>query len=234
MNPTRRLLLGVLKYPASYTATVQESAYGELKSPRWLSECKKQKPPKCYLDTEDKVVDWILEPLNSNIIEFTKLEPHKSGHLKPANKALDTSIMELADDISYSLHDLEDAISLGMITRTDWEDHNQAQEKDSNVLKVKRFNSCGLLNKEHRLLLDHIFELVENKVIKSTNVQQLEFKGQKLVMELFDTLASDPKRLLPSSTLSRYERQDSDSKRMRVICDYVSGMTLIFRVLKHI
>ena len=125
LNPTRRLLLGVLKYPSSYTATVQESAYGELKSPRWLSESKKQKPPKCYLDTEDKVVDWILEPLNSNIIEFTKLEPHKSGHLKPANKALDTSIMELADDISYSLHDLEDAISLGMITRTDWEDHNQ-------------------------------------------------------------------------------------------------------------
>lgn len=277
LNPTRRLLLGVLKYPSSYTATVQESAYGELKSPRWLSESKKQKPPKCYLDTEDKVVDWILEPLNSNIIEFTKLEPHKSGHLKPANKALDTSIMELADDISYSLHDLEDAISLGMITRTDWEDHNQAQEKDSNVLKEERFNSCGfnsitiaeklfskesyqrkdqigdlvnffitnievktsaissascnlikwnaVLNKEHRLLLDHIFELVENKVIKSTNVQQLEFKGQKLVMELFDTLASDPKRLLPSSTLSRYERQDSDSKRMRVICDYVSGMT---------
>ena len=82
-----------------------------------------------------------------------------------------------------------------------------------------------MLNKEHRLLLDHIFELVEKKVIKSTNVQQLEFKGQKLVMELFDTLASDPKRLLPSSTLSRYERQDSDSKRMRVISDYVSGMT---------
>lgn len=49
--------------------------------------------------------------------------------------------MELADDISYNLHDLEDAISLGMITRTDWEDHNQAQEKDSNVLKEERFNS---------------------------------------------------------------------------------------------
>ena len=31
--------------------------------------------------------------------------------------------MELADDISYSLHDLEDAIALGMVTRADWEEH---------------------------------------------------------------------------------------------------------------
>lgn len=42
----------------------------------------------------------------------------------------------------------------------------------------------------------HIFDLVKDKVIKSTNVQQLEFKGQKLVIELFEALASDPLRLL--------------------------------------
>ena len=33
-----------------------------------------------------------------------------------------------ADDISYSLHDLEDAISLGMITRKSWDEHNKGEE----------------------------------------------------------------------------------------------------------
>ena len=44
--------------------------------------------------------------------------------------------MELADDISYSLHDLEDAISLGMVLRKDWETHNNAK----NAL----FEACAL------------------------------------------------------------------------------------------
>lgn len=72
-----------------------------------------------------------------------------------------------------------------------------------------------------------IFKLVKNKVIKHENVQQLEFKGQKLIVELFGVLANDPCRFLPASTREIYERQTSlDEKAgMRVICDYVSGMT---------
>jgi dGTPase len=44
MNPTRRLLLAVLKYPAPY------SAFGN----------STERPPKCYLDTEQSIVDWLL------------------------------------------------------------------------------------------------------------------------------------------------------------------------------
>ncbi|WP_411691396.1 anti-phage deoxyguanosine triphosphatase [Acinetobacter gandensis] len=278
MNPTRRLLLGVLKYPASYTTTVQDKAYGEIKAPRWLSEAEKQKPPKCYLSSENDVVNWILKPLNTDEkAEFVKLKMHKSGHLKPMYKALDTSIMELADDISYSLHDLEDAISLGMITRSDWENHNQANEEGSADSKENRFKACGLdsnkiaeklfsnesyqrknqigdlvnqfitnaevkptgilsascdlikwnavLDKQHEQLLEHIFDLVKDKVIKSTNVQQLEFKGQKLVIELFEALASDPTRLLPTTTIVKYQKAETEIHKQRVICDYISGMT---------
>lgn len=278
MNPTRRLLLGVLKYPASYISTVQDNAYGEIKYPRWLSEAEKQKPPKCYLNSENDVVNWILEALNNDEkAEFVKSKPHKSGHLKPMYKALDTSIMELADDISYSLHDLEDAISLGMITRSDWENHNQANEEDNADSKENRFKACGLdsnkiaeklfsnesyqrknqigdlvnqfitnaevkptgilsassdlikwnavLDKQHEQLLEHIFDLVKDKVIKSPNVQQLEFKGQKLVIELFEALASDPTRLLPTTTIVRYQKAETETHKQQVICDYISGMT---------
>lgn len=72
-----------------------------------------------------------------------------------------------------------------------------------------------------------IFMLVKDKVIKHENVQLLEFKGQKLIVELFSVLASDPCRFLPTSTREVYERQSSlgQQEGMRVICDYVSGMT---------
>lgn len=42
-------------------------------------------------------------------------------------------------------------------------------------------------------LRKHIFDLVFDIVIKDENVQQLEFKGQKLIIELFQVLKEDPK-----------------------------------------
>ncbi|MHC8392671.1 anti-phage deoxyguanosine triphosphatase [Pseudomonas sp. LB3P93] len=270
LNPTRRLLLGVLKYPAPYSELVGETAYGQVPAQRWLCKAKEQHPPKCYLDDERDVVDWVLAPLaEAEKAEFTTWRKHKSGHMKPIYKGLDTSIMELADDISYSLHDLEDAISLGMITRKYWDEHNQGKavlfincERDVNQLadqlfsdesyerkkaigglvhqfilntvvkesgmpsattRLIKWNAC--MDENHKKLLEHIFNLVMTKVIESPNVQQLEFKGQKLVIELFDALNSDPERLLPSSTRKRYVSVDSASQKMRVVCDYISGMT---------
>lgn len=281
MNPSRRLLLGVLKYPGSYSDTVQKSAYGKIPPLKWQCKAKEQYPPKCYLDDERDVVEWILEPFTpEERAAFKKLEPHKSGHLKPMFKGLDTSIMELADDISYSLHDLEDAISLGMVTKTDWDTHNQKHEslftdceKSASILSGQLFSDESYQRKEaigslvhlfihntevrlsgigeatsslikwnaymgekHEKLLDHIFTLVKEKVIYSVNVQQLEFKGQKLVIELFETLSSDPERLLPANTLKRLpklvaeaatesEKKTNAAQRARLICDFVSGMT---------
>lgn len=276
MNPTRRLLLGILKYPAAYSASVKADAYAEVKATEWLSRAKNQKPPKCYLDSDEEVVDWILGPLvDSEKAEFcaTKDDPRESKestmHKRPIHKALDTSIMELADDISYSLHDLEDAISLGMISRDDWRSHNEGESdvflecglgldelteklfsKESHLRKkaigslvhcfiVNTYVDCSKLSKStvplikwnafmrdpQERLKDHIFDLVVKKVIKSPGVQQLEFKGQRLVIELFNALNSDPDRLLPLSTKERYQAAEGRGEKERVVCDYVSGMT---------
>ena len=77
-----------------------------------------------------------------------------------------------------------------------------------------------------KALMEKIQDLVLNKVIKSPNVQQLEFKGQRLVMELFAALQSDAERLLPLSTKKSYQQLSGDKKaQMRVICDFIAGMT---------
>lgn len=272
LNPTRRLLLGVLKYPASYGETVKPEAYGDVPTPSWLCKAGEQHPPKCYMDDEkDDVVKWIFEPLAADEkLTFTNIQDDdKSGHLKPMYKGLDTSIMELADDISYSLHDLEDAISLGMIAKKDWISHNEGNEElfrgcdeDSTSLAEDLFSEESYQRKKaignlvhkfiistkisesgissattdlitwnaymdeaHKKLLKHIFKLVMNRVIKSSNVQQLEFKGQRLVVELFDALSSDPERLLPGNAQKRYKAESTQQKKMRIICDFIAGMT---------
>jgi len=279
LDPTRRLLLGVLKYPVNYSNLVVNKT--ENQPPRgglnWLFKSSDFKPPKCYLDSEKDIVEFTLSPFTEADRKlFTSIKPgdKEVDHKKASYKALDTTIMDIADEISYSLHDLEDAISLGMVTRTMWMEHfcghaklftdchgitfsgtsesiadslfgESYRRKEcigmlvhlmiSNVI-LKENNSsfeCGMLKYNAVLpepveaLRLKIFKLVKNKVIKHENVQLLEFKGQKLVIELFSVLASDPIRFLPASTRDVYEKQVSFGQQagMRVICDYVSGMT---------
>ncbi|MFE8117596.1 anti-phage deoxyguanosine triphosphatase [Brenneria goodwinii] len=283
LDPTRRLLLGVLKYPVSYSLLVNKNRYDPIpaSSPDWLFKSSNYKPPKCYLDSEADVVRFALQPFSSedqalftSIETITAPDDKQPSHNKAIYKALDTTIMDLADEISYSLHDLEDAISLGMISRNMWMEHFEGKEDLFSNCHCSTFNGTsnsvanslfgesykrkecigmlvhlmitsvtlvdsnpdfksGMLGKKAVLpqqveaLREKIFSLVKAKVILHENVQLLEFKGQRLVVELFSVLASDPERFLPTSTLKIYKHQAQSGTKagMRVICDYVSGMT---------
>ncbi|MDZ1439217.1 dGTPase [Klebsiella pneumoniae] len=248
LDPTRRLLLGILKYPVKYSELVvkKDSIPATIGSPNWLFKSSDFKPPKCYLDSECDIVEFALSPFTEHdrrLFTSVKDGETKSDHKKASYKALDTTIMDLADEISYSLHDLEDAISLGMVTRAMWMEHFSGHETLFTDCHGKTFSGtcesvadslfgksykrkecigmlvhlmitsvelntknaafkCGMLKYNAVLpeaveaLRLKIFKLVENKVIKHENVQQLEFKGQKLIVELFGVLANDPCRFL--------------------------------------
>jgi dGTPase len=64
--------------------------------------------------------------------------------------------------------------------------------------------------------------VVVDLVIKSPNVQHLEFKGQSMVITVFDALASDPKLLVPHDAFQKYDQADQP---FRSTCDFVAGMT---------
>lgn len=107
MNPTRRFVLAVLKYPIPYSA-FESTKY-------------RTKPPKCYFDSEAPIVEWALNG------EFASGEVHKfisertpSG--RPKHRTLDSSIMEFADDIAYGVHDLEDIMARRMASPEDVKD----------------------------------------------------------------------------------------------------------------
>ncbi len=53
----------------------------------------------------------------------------------------------------------------------------------------------------------------------------MEYRGQQIVLQLFEALASDPKRLLKESFKETWLRESESGGGMRVVCDYISGMT---------
>jgi dGTPase len=81
-----------------------------------LIDARAPKPPECFLDSENDVVDWILDPLSPTDRDaFQKFDRNEREHNKPKHKSLVCSIMDAADDIAYGVHDLEDAIALKLI-----------------------------------------------------------------------------------------------------------------------
>ncbi len=57
-------------------------------------------------------------------------------------------------------------------------------------------------------------------------MQRLEYRGQQIVMELFEAISSDPIRLLPSNSANRWQNATHNKTNAhRVIADYIAGMT---------
>lgn len=119
LDLTRRTLLGVLKYPVPWSSIVATelppvNEYSRtIRINDWL-------PPKGYFDSEQPEVDWLLDSFSVNDKErFQSLieTPGVRKHGKAAYHSFDCSIMDIADDIAYGVHDLEDAIHLRLINR---------------------------------------------------------------------------------------------------------------------
>lgn len=279
-NLTRRTMLGVLKYPARYSDLFNCELIPSLvqgTSSISIIDRNVSKPPKCYMDSENDVVDWILKTIsNKEKMTFCSYNKKELKHAKTIHKSFDCSIMDSADDIAYGVHDLEDAIALNLINKKDFLEYvtdeicspflNKLNEKypsefSNNVFDgfvEKLFGENNIRKRQISRLVHHFIthveiyediqfdepllkyrvrvkpeiavflkdlkDLVSYKVIKSPNVQQLEFKGQKMVVSVFEAIASEPFSFLPLDMQKRYENQED----IRVICDYVAGMTDAF------
>lgn len=264
LNLTRRVLLGLLKYPATYSAVVESAIYKPESAPMNIDS---YKPPKCIFDCDSDSLDFVLEPFSSERALFQSAVAGSGKHKKTKYKALDTTILELADDISYGVHDLEDAVALRLITERQWNAQvrdvisdplakhplgprmtelttnlfsgtNKTRKKSISHLVGYFIRNCHLrkqsifshpmldwqvdMTPEAKRELEILKKFVVDNVVKIVEVQTLEYKGQQMVIRLFDAIANNPSRLLLKKYFEDYKAQGDD---LRVICDYIAGTT---------
>lgn len=273
MNLARRTLLGLIKYPAlisqTRAAVIPQGVTHQrkLRARDWM-------PAKGLYDCDNNLFDWLLSPLSDNdrqLFSTMRDEPRNDHqHSKTRYKSLDCSIMELADDIAYGVHDLEDALVLGMVNRHQWIEGAASQladcgdpwfEKHIASITDMLFSGThfqrkdaigGMVNAlltsisvkpveapfESELLafnayleptmakaLDILKHFVSDYVIQVPHVQVVEYKGQQIIMDIFEALSADPERLLPIQVRQQWLDKPSESEGFRVIADYISSMT---------
>lgn len=263
LNLTRRTLLGLVKYPVFHDDVVNKSIYTNVNN----INLKAFKPPKCVYDCDKEQLEWILSPFTADRDHFMSFRSEDNKHGKPMFKSFDSSIMELADDIAYGVHDLEDAIALRLVDESTWNrevvdkitdplssyslsgemkeltnslfsGENKVRKKAISRLvnyfitnvEVKVLDGFShsllkyksILNSKAREELDILQALIWNEVISTPEVQTLEYKGQQMVVKLFEVISSNPERLLPKKY---YEMYSSQNKNMRIISDYIAGTT---------
>jgi len=276
MNLSRRTLLGLMKYPQTLEKLENPTNNSVIDNFRQLKANEWHPPKGLYQDDED-IINWLLKPLSpADRKQFQHINIKKNSHNKTRFKSLDCSIMELADDIAYGIHDLEDAIVTGVVNQHDFDSQviKKLNELDDSWLsQYCRTLTSKLFSEQHHLQKDAIGGLVNylitaieltdlnerhsevcfeepllkynatlpeitmkalqvfkdfvyNFVIKQTSIQRLEYRGQQIVMELFEALSSDPLRLLPKNSAKRWQQAtDNGDNPYRVIADYVAGMT---------
>ncbi|MEW9799541.1 anti-phage deoxyguanosine triphosphatase [Alteromonas sp. CYL-A6] len=270
MNLSRRSVLGLVKYP-QFIDTLTNSGICR-KKPASLRQVKASDwhPPKGLFRCDQTHFDWLTASFSDADKNLLMSTVSKTGkHHKTRYKSFDCSIMELADDIAYGIHDLEDAIVMNMVRYQEFvadvvvplsemdvpwlsneiaalgerlfspEHHERKnaigalvnsfitaiviEDVDGFAHPLLRYNAAFPDQFEHALALFKGF--VFNKVIQRTDVQSLEYKGQLIVMELFEAFSADPQRLLPQNTQKRWQAAQAEGNGMRVIADYISGMT---------
>ncbi|WP_245957955.1 anti-phage deoxyguanosine triphosphatase [Marinomonas piezotolerans] len=270
MDVSRRTMLGVMKYPALHDSVVGK--YPDKPTNLRLFKAKDWHPPKCIYKEEEELLDWVLSPFSTSDRDnlLTVMRPSSTGHGRTSHASFDTSIMDLADDIAYGVHDLEDAIVLGMVTRDMWQAHlvpklsaldtpfltqnlsrleDQLFSKQSHLRKkaigdlvswfitscevqeVPQFEHAllhyqAVLPDQQRLALDYLKDFEMTHIIMRPEVQMLVYKGQQMLLEMFEALAADPARLLPKELAKEWQETEiNGGNSYRIICDYMASMS---------
>lgn len=273
MNLSRRTLLGLIKYPSLISQIKAKSMHKPVKHQRQL-RAKDWMPAKGIYDHDEALFDWVLAPLSDSdqalIKQPRQAEVGAFEHNKTKFKSLDCSIMELADDIAYGVHDLEDAIVLGSVTKAQWMESayprlqdaddpwitrhldsitemlfsgEQYRRKDAiggivnallTSISIKPVDASfenpllsynAYLEPSMDLTLDKLKHFVSEYVIQVPQVQVIEYKGQQIIMDMFEAFSADPERLLPLPIKKQWQTHTEECRKMRVIADYISSMT---------
>lgn len=168
----------------------------------------KESNPKKFLYNDD--YDFLSEQLNQNGVKVTK--------------SIDAEIMDLADEIAYAAHDLEDALSFGMITLGEIIYEFKISNKFSPALDsfsniVKRVQNDAM--KSHILSTSEEYSMIVKKeitsIIVNTLCKDIGLVNGVLGYKTHSLLAEGLKKLLFKAILRKKDVQLYEKRGEKVI-----------------
>jgi len=200
--------------------------------------------------------------------------------LKRLQPSLEAQLANVADEIAYNNHDVDDGLRAGLVTIrelcevalfarhhdvvverypgiserrliheivrrminevvTDLIEATRARLTDSRIEQVDQARQAGrrLVDFGERVLLEHraLKQFLRERVYRHYRVVRMTSKSQRVVRDLFQALAEDP-RLLPDeyrAAASILEETRGLAGRARAVADYIAGMTDRFALDEH-
>lgn len=231
LDLTRRALLGILKYPVPRFEVVARS---QLNAPLpvkticvndWL-------PPKAYFDSEREEVSWLMEPFEETdraLFQSLALTPTMTSHGRAAFHAFDCSIMNIADDIAYGVHDLEDAIHLRLVHREQLDTPKCRALLQACALSPERILNA-LFSNSLSSRKEAIGEMV-NYFITSVELQQTHSEFDNPLLK-YNAMLTEPARAWLDELTSCIYRNVIDSQEARAF-EY-GGQMVILRLFEAI
>ena len=163
------------------------------------------------------------DAIATHVLTLDDWQTHALPHLQALNFDWLNSLLETLTSRLFSKNDFERKDAIGELVNTfiihiHLDIQNEAFECP--ILKY-----TAKLHPEYENVLHILKHFVFQRLIRDPEMQQIEFKGQNLLIELFTAFASDPLRLLPETTQAQYIEAQKHNQGMRIICDYLSGMS---------
>lgn len=146
---------------------------------------------------------------------------------------LEGQVVRLSDKIAYINHDIQDAIRAKIISNDDIPKESVDYFSTTNRIRLTKIvndiveNSYG---KNKIIMSDECFEQfiklrtwMFNHVYDNSPAKQAEDKAQNVIRRLFEYYCEELNRIYPSS---------EEGNIMQTVCDYVSGMTDRYVLIK--
>ncbi len=241
LNLTRRTLLSVLKYPVSSDLYIN--------SDDWR-DSNMTKAPKCYYQSEHEIVRWAMQIFSDSDCKRLWDIPEDKDKWP---RAIEASIMNMADDIAYSTHDLEDAVVHGALGEEHFWDtmrgYSSLREKmvdeintrfpcffsrdtlEELVPKKEEFEGLFIRGWRRRQLiakLVHLFvnscSIEEQRAVNGEEFEHMFLRYSCVHLESVDQLMKRLQKMAHSKFIYEEKRQKSREKKRKQLGDIFNYM----------
>lgn len=231
MDLTRRTVLGLIKYP-QFISNNAEFKNNNDKSIPFLNTSL-WKPTKGLFRADQDVVNWVFSLFNDDdkhlfctAINSSNTNEAPYQQSKTIYKSFDSSLMEIADDIAYAVHDLEDAIVLENVQKHQWETdvlselkiiENPWAKKHAEQLTIMLFSDTPSKRKNAiGALVNHLITSIEIKQV-SEDFNDPLLKYNVALNEMSKPILQLLKRFVFNNVIQTPEIQQAEFKGQQML-----------------